>query len=398
MKANKTTNRNSKLSKGNSGPLTQGLHFTALDILRMELDAGIKVRRTNDKKTKDRLKQLLDFGSLDTFRLLGEAGKEPDNALAAELSAPAVAVIDAISKMMTQAEVVAALAKREDWQVVSKCVLDQLDFALALIYRNLGFLISWRGRRTRNSDLFCEAIGKAEGDGVQAAHLIRRCPEFFPDEIAPEPENIADSFAWETYQRVEELNRLADEFPKQIASAAKQMHGWPMLRQRHDKNHARFEALADKFDLGAAYPLDTSNKAHFRPDTPMVLYLDQLVYRLHHIYKLTRAADYPSLDAENKSLKSYWWEGSDDPPNDDGLAALRAMRKLPPLTKITAPDWAKTSVVPLILATDARDYKKCEEPALKQIARQNGVKSQATFRSRMLAAVIPTLTSMARTG
>jgi hypothetical protein len=78
------------------------------------------------------------------------------------------------------------------------------------------------------------------------------------------------------------------------------------------------------------------------------------------------------------------------------LAVLRAVRSLPPLTKSNAGEWARKGIVPLILATDARDYTRCDHAALEQIARQRGVKSVATFKSRLLAVVILTLKSMAR--
>jgi hypothetical protein len=52
--------------------------------------------------------------------------------------------------------------------------------------------------------------------------------------------------------------------------------------------------------------------------------------------------------------------------------------------------------VPLILVTDARDFKNCTEPVLQAIARQKGVKSKATFKSRLLAAVTATLRRLAR--
>ena len=69
---------------------------------------------------------------------------------------------------------------------------------------------------------------------------------------------------------------------------------------------------------------------------------------------------------------------------------------MPPLTKATANEWAKKALVPLILATDARDWKNCEEPVLQRIAKQKGVKSRATFKSRLLAAVSATLRRLAR--
>lgn len=78
------------------------------------------------------------------------------------------------------------------------------------------------------------------------------------------------------------------------------------------------------------------------------------------------------------------------------MQILRAVRDLPPLTKATVTPWAEKAVVPLILATDARDWKNCTEAVLQKIARQKGVKSRATFKSRLLAAVSATLRRLAR--
>jgi hypothetical protein len=66
------------------------------------------------------------------------------------------------------------------------------------------------------------------------------------------------------------------------------------------------------------------------------------------------------------------------------------------LTKATAAQWAEKAIVPLILANDARDYANCTEPVLQRIAKQKGVKSRATFKSRLLAAVTATLRRLAR--
>jgi hypothetical protein len=323
--------------------------------------------------------------------------EQPGSQLAALLASPALAVIPLIGDMLSQTEAALQsekLGRDEDRR--ARMLSDQLDFALAQIHRNLGCLISWRGRHTHNFDLFSAALSLARGDSAQEAKLIRICVERFPEDMAAGNENIAEAFAWETYQRVEQLDGLADEFPKQIAPAAKQMHGWPMLRQRHHNNRARFESLAAQFNLGADYPLDTSKEARFRPDTPMVRLLDPLICQLHHIRRLTNQKVFACREDEDVCLRNLWREPSADPPREEVLAVLRKIRNLPPLNKATTPEWAKRIIVPLILAQVAGDYSKTTEPALRAIARQKGVKSTATFKSRLMAAVVPTLKSMAR--
>jgi hypothetical protein len=103
-----------------------------------------------------------------------------------------------------------------------------------------------------------------------------------------------------------------------------------------------------------------------------------------------------SVEDERALLLDVWWWWPDEEPGEEELAALRAARQLPPLTKATAILWAEKAVVPVIMATNARDWKNCGEPALQRIAEQRGVKSRATFKSRLLSAVSATLRRMAR--
>jgi hypothetical protein len=367
-------------------------------VLKFLLAASGLARQTGKKPVWE------DEQKWDILQICRHVATQPNNLLAGLLAAPVSAAVSVIEDLVWKTEVgLRSKNLNEEQRRQVAALSDQLDFALALIYRNLGYVISWRGRHTHNLDLFCEAIQMATGDGARAAQLIRRYQELHPEDGrnedgTAEPQNFPDSFAWDTYQRVEELDRLADEFPAHVATAAVQMHGWPMLRQRHHDNRARFEALAERFSLGAEYPLDTSKKARFRPDTPMVRYLDLLVYRLHHICRMTRDQEWASLEEQNKSICRHWREFPEDPPCEEVLAVLRNMCTMPPLTKTTAAEWAKKGIVPLILATDARAYQKCKEPALQKIAKQRGVKSPAVFKSRLLAAIVPTLTSMARPG
>jgi hypothetical protein len=198
------------------------------------------------------------------------------------------------------------------------------------------------------------------------------------------------------YQRVEALDDLADEFPDHIRTAARSMHAWPMLMPRHTNNRRRFQQLAKRLDLGAYYPTDASEGARFRPDTPLVRYLDPLIYRLVCMCRETRNIEFKSTEDEQHWLYLSWWTWPEDRPNEDVLAVMHATRLLPSLTKATAAQWAEKAIVPLILVTDARDYEKCTEPVLQKIARQKGVKSRATFKSRLLAAVAATLRRLAR--
>jgi hypothetical protein len=329
--------------------------------------------------------------------------KLPDNTLAAELVAPVWAILEQINQ--TAMEFHRPLYHKQISDPAERAkyerVLAQLDFALALILRRLPGIARFRAKSTKCSDLLCEVAREMTSHGAEVTDLIRRWQKEFPDDAREADGSLADGgfpdiFAWDTYQRVEALDRLADEYPEHVRLAAREMHGWPMLVHRHTANRKRFQALAARLELGVDYPLDASEGARFRPDTPLVQYLDALVYRVNYVRSFTANASYESVEKEREALRRWWWDGDDERPGEDVVEALRAVSKLPPLTKATAIEWAEKAIVPVILATAARDWKNCDEPVLRRIAKQAGVKSRATFKSRLLSPVSATLRRLAR--
>jgi hypothetical protein len=128
----------------------------------------------------------------------------------------------------------------------------------------------------------------------------------------------------------------------------------------------------------------------------MVRYLDPLIHRFHSFLWNSAFLENSKSDEADKWLAREWSHWPEELPGTDVMQILRAVRELPPLTKTTAIEWTEKAVVPLILVTDARDWKNCTEPVFQKIARQKGVKSRATFKSRLLAAVSATLRRLAR--
>lgn len=329
----------------------------------------------------------------------------PGNTLAGELASPLRAILEQVGRVArgNQAILAKGVIVNGIRPAERERILEQLDFALALVMRDLPFLVRQRANVTRCQDLLGETIGEmAMGNSADAGRLIQRHMQLAPDEYA-EPKVTHHSassylyqFAWETYERVEVLNQLADKFPEHIGAAARRMHGWPMLAHRHTNNRRLFNELASKLELGADYPLDAGEGARFRPDTPLVRYLDPLIRRIHIVCEELGDVELKTTEDERSMLLHLWWWRLDEPPSDEELAALRAARELPPLTKTTAIEWAEKALVPLILATDARDWKNCKKSVLQRIAKQKGVKSRATFKSRLLAAVTATLRRLAR--
>ncbi len=348
-------------------------------------------------------KQLEALPGPDTTAYCRPLAKLPDNNLAAELAAPVNAILDQIIEAAMNFYRPLYQKKITDpaEQAEYENILWQLDFALALIMRRLPGLARFRAKSTKCSDLLCDVIcGMTHGS--DAAQLIRRWQEEFLEEDHREadgsvaPESFPDQFAWDTYQRVESLDKLADEFPEFVRTAARQMHAWPMLVHRHTNNRRRFQQLAKRLELGAEYPTDASEGARFRPGTPLVRYLDPLVCRIDYVRSAAQNAKYESAEDEKESLRQWWGDWQDERPSDEVMAQLRGVPQLPPLTKATAIEWAEKAVVPAIMVTDARDWKNCDVPALQRIAKQRGVKSRATFKSRLLSAVSATLRRLAR--
>ena len=288
----------------------------------------------------------------------------------------------------------ADLAERE-------MILEQLDLALAFIVRELGSLARFRAEVTKSDDLLYEATMMAIGDGVAAARLIRYGEKNFPDlnrlpDGSPDEVNLPNSFAGDVYQRALALDRMADDFPEHIRRSVRSMPAWPMLAHPRANHSRRFEQIARRFELGVDCPTEAGEDARCRPETPMVRYLDPLVNRLHQLWRNTESRKYKSGAKEKVSLFHHWWVWPEEMPGDEVLEILRAARRLPPLTRVTAVQWAETAIVPLILATDARDWKHCDEPALRPFARQRNVKSRAAFKARLLAVVTDTLSRLAR--
>ncbi|MDB6112856.1 MAG: hypothetical protein JWR69_4606 [Pedosphaera sp.] len=351
----------------------------------------------------------------ETVSMLEVLAKEPDNMLAAELSAPARALVAAIGDMVGEAHCVAAAGEKlqnAGIQERAALVLGQLEFALALIFRDLAPVVSALAHFSKNSDLLCGAIGHAVGDGSKAGKLIERYQELFPEDGKQEDGAFEDGwpaiFAWEAYNRMQALEAMADEFPEKLRSATREMNGWPMLRHRFVNSKKRFEELADKLQLGADYPLNTSEGAKFRPETPMVRYLDGLVWRFHVCGQSFREARQHAIrmkapEPDAVAFAQRTWGGIGEPALEpEALAAIQASLDLPKLTKSTAKGWADKALVPYILAQDAKTAETCTEPALRMIWKQQGktgtLKSRSDFKSRLAPDVSKQLRSMARPG
>ena len=189
---------------------------------------------------------------------------------------------------------------------------------------------------------------------------------------------------------------MVDKLPQHVATAARQMNAWPMLRYCHNDRKKKFEQIVRTLELGADYPLEVGKHPAWRPDTPMVQYLDGLVCRLCVFQSV--ASTRKKWETEDvKRAERAFTEPGEKELSVEAVEALRVgLSSVDELTKDTAELWANVAIVPYIMATDAATPASCSEPALQAIWKQKGVKSAAIFESRLTALVVRTLKSMAR--
>lgn len=332
--------------------------------------------------------------------------KRDVDALSQGWAAPAIRNLKFISQALYALEFYPKA--RADFSEESKAnmeaLAERLDWAVAMIKRELDLIEAQRAYLTRNHDLLLDALGDKTGCGSEAVEMIRHIQETLPEvDRFPDgdldSENTVATFVWDTYLRVALLDQLANEFPRHIAPVARQMHAWPMLRHRHTSGDARFEEIAARFELGADYPLDTRRTARFRPDSPMVRYLDGLVPRLSFTRYYCRLHN----TTEDSVLIHCWRmdqtrEERQRELSKAALDALRQLKDLPSLVKSTAAVWSKKAVIPWMLATDANGPGPYTEKAIEQVRLQRDIKSRAIFQSRLESKVSKTLRSLVKPG
>ena len=274
---------------------------------------------------------------------------------------------------------------------------DNCDFAFARFLSFCRVEARLRAENTRSSDLLVDVAMMAKGNGTDALHLMRRYHELFGPEDPREPGSLPDFFAWETYERVSALNEIGDEFPEQCKHSARQMHGWPMINSQHIDPAPRLAELAKRLDLGSEYPLDVSPRRRRGTDSPLLRYLEPLVWRIHVTRKVLRETR-ETRGNENFVSRLYglWWEYPDTAPRPEVLNVLRQLTRLPNLTRQSAPEWSRKVIVPIIIATDAATPTTCTIIPFRNIWRHRSVKSPKTFASRLHAAVTDTLKRFAR--
>ncbi len=280
-----------------------------------------------------------------------------------------------------------------------------LDFGLARGFGWLNGLVAYRAGVTESQDLLIDELMRAKGHTTAMRDLLRRWCALAPEEfeVVEGEATMGDSavayLAWETIAQTEHLAELAERYPAQLRTVARQVPKWPVLVSQRDLAHGPACRKLHALQLGRDYPLETGGGTRFRPANPMGRYLTDWVERVHYFrIDLTayREAAERQQNPDDAAVRRYWQVEGENPPTAEMEAVLRSLPDLPRLTKATSDDWAKRALVPLIMLTDAKTEATCTEPVLKKIWQQKGVKSAATFRSRLLSKVAQTLRPLAR--
>lgn len=312
-------------------------------------------------------------------------------------------------------ELAAAFARELDWlgdsgaqpegseQRALAEVRDQVDRTLGFFLVDVMSAAHRRARTSRNVDLLHFVSGYLQGDGDDALNLMGRIHELFGDESGPDgevaPETFPDSFAWDTYLRVSALAGLVEKYPKHLRHSARQMHGWPMIVSHHLDCRPELERIAERLEVGAAYPLDVGPRKKRGVETALLRYLEPMVWRLHVLRgALLESAETRAKEDFVRRIYYYWWQHPEPEPGSDEVAILQRLPDLPPLTQKTAREWSREVIAPLIMLTGAETRETCTEPALRKIWQHRSVKSRATFQSRLHSAVTDTLRRFGRAG
>lgn len=225
-------------------------------------------------------------------------------------------------------------------------------------------------------------------DGVAAPQNEKHAVGSFDSAV----EVPVEAFVWDTVKRVRRLAELTKRHPEAIRKVSRQLLAWPVMSDVPE-SAAAFRSWGDYFDfeLGRDYPLRVNPRARIHHSNEIGHYLTRWIVRLHE-FRLSLFFSPEGFPARQKAreemIRRCWPLDGEPEPVPQLVAVLQVAADMPALTRATSDEWSKRVLVPLIVAVDAgADEPSCRVPVLQGIWRQKGVKSVATFRSRLLSKV-----------
>jgi hypothetical protein len=198
----------------------------------------------------------------------------------------------------------------------------------------------------------------------------------------------------------------ADKNAKLVKWIAEELPYWPMLHFRNAAANNHFPRIADKIGLGDKCLVNVSDRANYSLRTP----INRLVWRcLRHIKKVQDILAWGEREKKTVAEALAPCIILELPPvrphpivprkniggmiHGEEIPIHERCRKLPPLTKSNAEQWADVAIMPLLRVWYPDFYA---EPALKMILKQRNPKSRKAELTAVRKAVVQQLGGLAR--
>jgi hypothetical protein len=278
---------------------------------------------------------------------------------------------------------------------------DHADFCLSGAAENLLSHVRVRAKSSRSEDLVCHAVSHAMGDGNDCIELIEIYHRMMGDDTEGtgqiDAETFPDQFLWDLAQRVEAFPAFAERYPQHLYFAARHLHGLPMMVSHHLDVTQEFHRLSEMLGMGTWHPLDVSPRRKRGANTPAMKYLEPVLWRMHNIRQiLIDIGTREGLPIPSERIAGVVARRRIEDVSEAEIEIYRKLAEIPRLVKSAALDWSKEIIVPYILLSDGADPANAADPFLRNIWNHRGVKSVATFRSRLESAVTDFLTRYSR--
>ncbi len=206
---------------------------------------------------------------------------------------------------------------------------------------------------------------------------------------------------------------IADETPEADRNAkivnwiAEELPYWPMLHFRNTAANNHFPRIADKIGLGDNCLVNVSDKANYSLRTPINRLVWKCLRHIKHVQDILSRGDREKRTVAKALASCIILELPPVNPHPivprkniggmihrEEIPIHERCRKLPPLTKSTASQWADVAIIPLLCIWYPDFYA---EPALKTILDRRNPKSRKAEMTAVRKAVVQHLRGLAGT-
>lgn len=189
---------------------------------------------------------------------------------------------------------------------------------------------------------------------------------------------------------------------------------WPMLRFRNTAANSKkqFQRIADQLELGKECPINVSKSANYSLETPINSFVWTCLRHFQRVHRFIRHdfsgpgfghVDRPAKTFE-EAVEGIVFSQYQGPPGSrpfrpggmikrEDIPIYKVSYHLPPLTKLSAKDWADKAIMPYVCSKYS-DFSRV--PEFSEILKREGVKTRGQQRKEIRKDIIRSLTSMAR--